>query len=128
MEQKEEAVQLIEKNRDRFGLQNIRVVKSHAPEGLSTLPTPTQAFIGGSSGRLKEILSVLWRKNPKMRIVINAVSMETICEIRELLSLYLIKDEEIIQLQVSRMRRAGSHHLMRAENPVWICAFDFNGG
>lgn len=127
VERRKEAVSLIEKNRDRFGLQNIRVVEAEAPEGLSALPVPTQAFIGGSGGRLQEILSVLQRKNPHMRIVINAVSLETVCEIKELLSLYQIKNEEILQLQVSRAGKAGSHHLMRAENPVWICAFDFDG-
>lgn len=128
VEQKEEAVSLIEKNKNKFGMQNIKVVKAAAPEGLYALPAPTQAFIGGSGGRLKAILSVLWRKNPKMRVVMNAVSLETICEIKELLSLYQVKNEEIVQLQVSRTRKAGNHHLLQAENPVWICAFDFDGG
>lgn len=127
VEQKEEAVSLIEKNKEKSGLQNIHVVKAMAPEGLSGLPVPTQAFIGGSSGRLKEILSALWQKNPNMRIVINAVSMETICEIKEILSMYHIKEEETVQLQVNKMKKAGNHHLMQAENPVWICAFEFEG-
>ena len=61
-----------------------------------------------------------------MRVVINAVSMETICEIKEILSLYPVKNEEMVQMQVSRAKRAGEHHLMLAENPVWICAFDFH--
>lgn len=37
---------------------------------------------------MNEILSVLYQKNPKMRIVINAISLETICEIKEVLSDY----------------------------------------
>ncbi len=74
---------------------------------------------------MNEILSVLYQKNPKMRIVINAISLETICEIKEVLSDYPIENEELIQLQVSRARVAGSYHLMQAENQVWICAFDF---
>lgn len=127
IEQKEDAAALIEKNRKKFGLENLTVVKAAAPEGLSDLPMPTQAFIGGSGGRLKEILSVLQDKNRHMRIVITAVSMETICEIKEILSLYRIRDEEIVQLQVSRARKAGTHHLMQAENPIWICAFTFDG-
>lgn len=127
IEQREEAVALIEQNRKKFGLENMTVVKAAAPEGLSDLPMPTQAFIGGSGGRLKEILSVLQDKNRHMRIVITAVSMETICEIKEILPLYRIRDEEIVQLQVSRARKAGTHHLMQAENPIWICAFTFDG-
>lgn len=127
IEQKEEAAALIEQNRKKFGLENMTVVKAAAPKGLSELPMPTQAFIGGSGGRLQEILSVLLKKNRHMRIVITAVSMETICEIKEILSLYRIRDEEIVQLQVSRARKAGTHRLMQAENPIWICAFTFDG-
>lgn len=125
LEQKKEAVSLIEQNKERFHLQNLTVTETMAPEGLSELPTATHAFIGGSKGRLKEILASLRQINPRMRIVINAVSMETICEIREVLSVFKIKEEEIVQLQASRARKAGNYHLMQSENPVWICAFYF---
>jgi precorrin-6Y C5,15-methyltransferase (decarboxylating) len=125
IEQKEEAVALIDRNRDKFGLENIEIIKAKAPEGLLGLTAPTHAFIGGSGGNLKEILSVLHRMNPVMRVVINAVSMETICEIKEIVSLYPVEDEDIVQIQVSRSKPAGRYHMMQAENPVWICAFNF---
>jgi precorrin-6Y C5,15-methyltransferase (decarboxylating) len=89
------------------------------------LTAPTHAFIGGSGGNLREILSALHGMNPAMRVVINAVSMETICEIKEIVSLYPVEDEDIVQVQVSRSKPAGRYHLMQAENPVWICAFNF---
>ena len=127
VEQKEEAVSLMARNKEKFGLQNIHLVKAAAPEGLSGLPMPTQAFIGGSGGRLKEIMAALWEKNKNLRIVITAVSMETLCEIKEILTLYQMKEEETVQLQVSRVRKAGGYQLMQAENPVWICAFTFDG-
>lgn len=126
VEQNHEAVSLIEKNKKKFELQNVTVVESRAPEGLAGLPMATHAFIGGSGGRLKEILVSLRQMNPNMRVVVNAVSMETICEMREILSMDdMIKEEEVVQLQVSRAKKAGSYHLMQSENPVWICAFDF---
>ena len=125
IEKKEEAISLIEKNKEKFHLDNIEIVKAAAPEGLLELPVPTHAFIGGSNGKLKEILSFLYQMHPEMRVVINAVSMETVCEIKEILSLYPIENEEIVQLQVSRARNVGRYHLMQAENPVWICAFSF---
>ena len=128
VEQNHEAVSLIEKNKRKFELQNITVVEAGAPEGLAGLPMATHAFIGGSGGRLKEILVFLRQINPKMRVVVNAVSMETICEMREILSMDdVIKEEEVVQLQVSRAKKAGSHHLMQSENPVWVCAFEFCG-
>jgi len=125
IEQKKEAVALIKSNQEKFGLQNISVIEAAAPEGLAGLPMATHAFIGGSGGRLKEILSVLRQKNPNMRVVINVVSMETLCEIKEILAIYSIQNEEIVQLQANRVRQAGTYHLMQSENPVWICAFTF---
>lgn len=127
IEHKEEAAALIGRNKERFGLENVEVLLKEAPEGFEGLPVPTHAFIGGSGGRLKEILEALYQRNPQMRIVINAVSMETISEIQKLLSVCPVKEEEVLQLQVSRARKLGAHHLMQAENPVWICAFRFSG-
>lgn len=124
-ERKKEAVCLIEKNRKKFHADNVSVIAREAPEGFVGLPVPTHAFIGGSGSRLKDILSALFRMNPGMRIVINAVSVETICEIKEILSQYPVDREEIVQMQVSRAKRTGEHHLMLAENPVWICSFNF---
>ena len=124
VEHKAEAASLIAKNKEKFGLDNIEIVLGTAPEALEKLPAPTHAFIGGSGGRMKEILSVLYQQNPHMHVVINAISMETICEIREVLGMFSVKNEEVVQMQVSRTKNVGAYHLMQAENPVWICAFD----
>lgn len=125
IERKPEAVELLRKNREHFHMDNMEIVEALAPEGLEELPVPTHAFIGGSGGRLLEILQVLYRKNPHMRIVINAISMETIAELREVLKAFLVEEEEILQMQVSRVKKLGSYHLPQAENPVWICSFTF---
>lgn len=125
VEQKENAVSLIQKNKDRYELDNLHIIHTKAPDGLSDLPAPTHAFIGGSGGNLKEILDFLRSKNPRIRIVINAVSMETICEIHEILLSYGIADADLVQIQASRSGKIGQYHLMQAENPVWICAFSF---
>ncbi|MDE6846634.1 MAG: precorrin-6A reductase [Lachnospiraceae bacterium] len=128
IERNKEAVSLIKRNQDKFGLQNITVVEGMAPEELSELPVATHAFVGGSGGRLKEILEILRQINSKMRVVINAVTMETVCEIKEFLSLYDLKEEEIVQIQANRVKKAGNYHLVQAENPVWICSFTFACG
>lgn len=125
IEQKKEAVSLIWRNREKFQLENVTVIEAKAPGGLQNLPKATHAFIGGSGGYLKEILKALHEMNPNMRVVLNAISMETICEIKEILTLYPVENEEIVQIQVNRAKEAGKYHLMQAENPVWICSFDF---
>lgn len=74
---------------------------------------------------MNAILSKLQEMNPTMRVVINAISLETICQLKEILSRYPIEKEDIVQMNVSRSKKAGSYHLMQAENPVWICSFNF---
>lgn len=125
LERHREAAALIRRNREKFGLENIEVVETEAPEGMDGLPAATHAFIGGSGGKLEEILEKLYEINPAMRVVLNAVSLETISRLRELFSDDRIEHEEMVQVQVSRAEKLGNHHLMRAENPIWICAFDF---
>lgn len=123
IERKEEAAELIELNRQKFGLDNICVVRALAPEGFEQLEAPSHAFIGGSGGRLSEILWALYRKNPTVRVVVNAVSMETICELKRLLAKLPVEEEEWVQVQVCRTQQRGGYQMMHAENPVWICAF-----
>ena len=125
IERKKEAAALIEQNRQQFQTWNVQVVEAEAPEGMTSLPMPTHAFIGGSGHRMKEILTELYRKNSSMRVVINAISLETISELQQLLSEYPVTEEEIVQMQVSRTKKAGGYHLMQAENPVWIFSFNF---
>lgn len=128
IEQKEEAVELIERNREKFLLDNLMVVRGRAPECLKELPPATHAFLGGSGGSLPEILDALYRINPRMRVVINAVTLETVNRIMEIPGRYPVEEEEVVQVQISRAQEAGAYHLMRAENPVWICAFRFRDG
>ena len=125
IERKPEAVELLRKNRAHFHRDNMEIIEASAPEGLEELPAPTHAFIGGSGGRLLEILQVLYRKNPHMRIVINAISMETIAELREVLEAFPVEEAGILQMQVNRVKQLGGYHMPQAENPVWICSFTF---
>lgn len=126
VEHGEEACGLIAENASRAGVKNLVVVKGEAPECLGKLPVPTHAFIGGSGGRLREILLALREKNPNVRVVLNAVSLETVAEVVALRKELLICDEEITQIAVSRAKKAGSHHLMQAENPIYVISFSLS--
>lgn len=126
IEKKPEAVSLISENIRHFNMSNIDVIHENAPEGLENLPKATHAFIGGSGGNLNKIIDKLYTINPKMRVVINAISLETVAEITNLVkNASMITDAEIIQLQVARAEIVGGYHLMRGENPVYICSFNF---
>lgn len=127
LERRTEAVALIKKNRERHGLQNITVIEGQAPETLCGLPAATHAFIGGSGGKMKEIVQTLYRINPYMRVVMNAVSLETLCEMKEVLTTFPIKEREMVQIQAGRVKETGNYHLIQAENPIWVCSFSFDG-
>ena len=125
MEVNGEAVSLLEENCKQFGLHNVNCIQTKAPDGLEDLPVATHAFIGGSKGNLREILWTLYRKNSHMRIVVNAVSMETICQMQELLKELPVEQEEILQLSVTKTKQLGGYHMLQAANPVYIYAFTF---
>lgn len=124
VEQRPEAVELIQRNRQQFHVENLEVIEGTAPDCFDELPVPTHVFIGGSSGKLPEIIEKIREKNPDARFVINAVTLETISEIEGLKEkLPDLPEMEIIQVNVARSRKLGSYHLMEAENPVMIAAF-----
>ncbi|MDD5953012.1 MAG: precorrin-6A reductase [Oscillospiraceae bacterium] len=127
VEQKLEGVSLINDNRERFALDNLTVVPGTAPEALVPLPPATHAFLGGSGGQLLSILDTLYEKNPTMRLVLNAISLETISALPSVLSRHPVKDVSVVQLQANPLRELGQYHLPQSENPVWICAFQFAG-
>lgn len=139
IEQKEEAANLTKENAVRLGLSDqIVVINKKAPEGFEELPTPTHVFIGGSSGALSDILSAIQKKlivkeNTKgktdkaskgVRVVINAVSLETIAQITKLIQTYPVKHVQLTQIQASRAHKLGSYNLMQAQNPVLIASFN----
>ncbi len=64
IEKKEDALALLQENKKKFALDNIRIV-GNCTGGNEELPAPTHAFIGGSSGNMKEIVELLLEKNPK---------------------------------------------------------------
>ena len=123
IERKSEAVELSKENIKKFGLRNIEVTEAEAPEGLGSLPVPTHAFIGGSGGKLKETIKKLLEMNPSVRIVINAVTLETLKELTDIETIFDIEDFEMICISASKSRKLGAYHMMQSENPVWICSF-----
>ena len=120
IERNQEACDLIEENKRKFGTPNIQVVHGLAPEAMEDLPAPTHAFIGGSAGNLKEIITCLLGKNPLIRLVINTVTLETMAEVSECLKALNLIEEETICVNVSRAKKLGAYHLMMGQNPVYV--------
>ena len=120
IEKKEDAVELIRQNKVKFAADNLEIIEGLAPEALKALPVPTHAFIGGSSGNLKEIVQILIEKNPQVRIVINCITLETVSEALETAKEFGFEENEIVQLSAARSKAIGRYHMMMGENPIYI--------
>ena len=120
IEKKEEACDLIEQNKRHFHAANIEVIKALAPEGLADLPAPTHAFIGGSSGNMKEIIEALLDKNPRIRIVINCIALESVSETLDCLRTLPLEDVDILHIASARSKKIGRYNMMTGMNPIYI--------
>lgn len=116
-----EACQLILKNREHCAAWNLHLVSGRAPEVLDDLPAPDAVFIGGSRGQLDGILDAVFSKNPKARVCISAIALETL---EQAVSAFHCRgmEPEITQIAVSRTKTAGGLHLLMANNPVFLIA------
>ena len=127
IEKKEAAADLIEENKRKFAVDNLEIIRGEAPEALEALPAPTHAFIGGSSGNLKQIMRVLLEKNEKVRIVINCITLETVTEALEAAREFHFSETGIVQVGVSRAKELGRYHMMMGENPIYVITCQFPG-
>lgn len=118
VEMKDKAIALTRRNTEKFHLNNLEVIAGIAPDALDNLPTPTHAFIGGSTGNMRGIIDCLLKKNPSVRIVVNTVTLETLAELTAISKEFDFCD--ITEVSISKPRKLGSYNLMTAQNPVFI--------
>ena len=115
------ALALAERNRVQFGAWNLCLKEGSAPDALKDLPTPDAVFVGGSGGKMEGILRAVHHANPKARICVAAIALESLsaaCTALEELGYEI----DVTQIAVSRSRSAAGLHLMTAQNPVWLIA------
>ena len=113
-------VRLIRENADAFGCGNVHAVPGVAPEALAKLPVPDAVFVGGSAGELPSIVEAALEKNSQVRLCVPCVTVETLTEACALLSGSRFKGFEACQVSAARAEAVGSHHLMKAQNPVFL--------
>lgn len=120
IERKKEAQELIRANKKKFRTDNVEIISGTAPEVLQNLPAPTHVFLGGTGGLAKEITAVCLKKNPHVRIVMSAVSLETISEMTALIKEAGFRETSVTQIAVSEAKKLGEYHMMMAQNPVYV--------
>ena len=121
IEKKDLAVDLLHQNIAKFKLEDkVKVIATEAPKGLDELPNCDVVFIGGSGKHMFEILDIIDSKlNEGGRIIVNAVTIQTISEITTYMKQKESYTYEAIQVQVNRLRQIGSYDMFNAQNPVY---------
>lgn len=123
IEREPDGIQLIETNVKRFALCNVAVVEGEAPAALGGLEKPDRIFVGGSGGKLSDIIA--WTDClDSFRLVINAVTIESVGEALELLTKKGFSDIDIVSVAIARGNKVGAKHLMQALNPIFIISAD----
>lgn len=119
VDKNDDAITLTERNAHRFGCDNIRVIRGSAPEILSGLPRPDKVFIGGANGNISAITDAAFLNENKPKIVITAVSLETLNEAVTMLKNHGLS-VGVTQLAAARYKALGAHTMPDTQNPVFI--------
>ena len=118
IERKKEAIELIEKNRKNLGSFNVLPFEGQAANIIDKLPVPDAAFIGGSDGEMSEIITKLLNKNPKVKVIISAVSLETLLEAKEAIKNF--DEQNIVQIHSIRGHRINDTTEFTSNNPIYL--------
>ncbi len=126
-ERREEGCRLIRVNCERFDVSNVTVVPGHVPESLAGFPIPDCAFVGGSGGEMETILDFLYERNPRIRVVINVIALESLTRVLKYFQNRGI-EPDISCIQASKAQVRGRYHLMQGQNPIYVIAAGEGGG
>lgn len=125
VERDEDALELIKANCERMLALNVDIVPGSAPEALRDLPAPTHVFLGGCGGRASEVIALIESMGRPVRLVANAVTMESAHELLERLSAW--QELEAFQAGITRLDRVGRYRMFRAQNPVFVISASWPG-
>ncbi|ADL51969.1 bifunctional cobalt-precorrin-7 (C(5))-methyltransferase/cobalt-precorrin-6B (C(15))-methyltransferase [Clostridium cellulovorans] len=127
IEMKKKALELIYKNREKFNLEaNLIIHEGRAIDVIKDLPIPDVVFIGGANGEIEAIIDILRSFKKSIRIVISAVTIETLSLASSLLVKEDFSDFEVTQVSISESRKLGKYTLMEANNPVHLISATLN--
>ncbi|MBF2483050.1 decarboxylating cobalt-precorrin-6B (C(15))-methyltransferase [Listeria welshimeri] len=115
------AVDLIKRNQEKFGLENVKVIEAYAPIELNENEKFDAIFIGGSGGNLTEIIDwSLAHLNPSGRLVLNFILLENALTAMNHLEKLSVYELIMKQIQVSSWHKLGAGHYFEPQNPTVI--------
>lgn len=119
IERNNDALDLINKNVEKFNLNNIEIIKGYAPVDIQG--QVDAIFLGGTGNNLDEIL--LWSKNMLAeggRLVANFIIVETFNETLKLLREYGFNNIDVSVLNISKLEKLGRGEYFKPLNPIYI--------
>ncbi len=120
LEEDDEDVEIIKSNIRRFGATNVFPVKGVAPDDFPRLPSPDAVFIGGSSGRLEEIIRcAAERLRGGGRMVCNLIGLERVLAAKRCMEDAGLLCEASLHL-VMKLKRLGKADFLDPHNPVFV--------
>ncbi len=120
IERNQESCRFIKENLEKFNTRNVMLIEGDAPACLEELPDPDRVFIGGSGGRLWEILDAAdQRLASGGRIVLNAITLDTLTAANEFFGNagYQV---EVVTVNIARTRPHSNYKMFEAYDPVYI--------
>lgn len=120
IEKSPDAFAEMQQNASRIGTSNIHCIHGEAPLVLLQLPDPDAIFVGGSSGKLIEILAESKeRLRPGGRIVCNCITIETFSQAWQ----WLDKNgmaPAATTVQLGRTRPLGNYHSFEPDHMIFV--------
>lgn len=117
IERSSQGIELILNNAEKFKVK-INAINGDAPEEIKNINESNKCFVGGSGGKLKEIVSEVTKILPVGGIVVgNFIVPDNMVEFKKLLEETGYCDIEVKLIQASVMDKYG---LMKGQNPVFI--------
>ena len=114
------AVELLGKNKELFAVTNLEVIAGEALENIKKMPAPDCVFVGGSGGDLCEMLDIIYSKNSACRVVMNAITIETLADVAAYYNARKDYELEVVNVFAARSKKLGNYNLMMAQNPVYV--------
>ncbi|SDE84670.1 precorrin-6Y C5,15-methyltransferase (decarboxylating) subunit CbiT [Sporomusa acidovorans] len=123
IERETEGIELIKTNAAKFKVNNVEAILGIAPEALDGLPAADVILIGGSGGRLPDILAYAdTLLKPGGRLVITAVTVETLSTALEIMRERKEYSVDACCVQVTKIQAVGASNMFKALNPIYIIA------
>jgi precorrin-6Y C5,15-methyltransferase (decarboxylating)/cobalt-precorrin-6B (C15)-methyltransferase len=123
LERDPEAIDLLERNRRRFGIGNLHIHAGRAPDDLHHLPDHPDRVLLEVGRPLGDVLRVVWDALQQQgRLVISTASLEGLVDATDTLGQLGAHDVQVVQATVHRMQRRGSQAKLAAAEPLFVIA------